>query len=110
MDIRYLIAQINGGLPDGFVRPAILDADLPECRMKRCRKKVAVKHDGTPAHACSGCLARRAASCRRRRRALVAQCRSPLHLPIRTRAGSTREWGRRAKVDHDGCRERFPHV
>ena len=71
MDIQFLIAQINGKLPDGFVRPAILDAALPECKMKRCRRKVAVKRDGTPAHACSGCLARRAASCRRRRRALV---------------------------------------
>ena len=73
MDIRFLVAQINGKLPDGFVRPANLDAGLPECRMKGCRKKVAFKRDGTPAHVCSGCLARRAASCRRRRRALVAQ-------------------------------------
>ena len=73
MDIQFLIAQLNGKLPDGFVRPAILDTGLPECKMKRCRNKVAIKRDGTPAHACESCLKRRAKSCRRRRKALAAE-------------------------------------
>ena len=73
MDIQFLIAQINGKLPEGFVRPAILETGLATCQHRRCKRKVAIKKDGTPAKACDRCLARRAASCRRRRKILVAQ-------------------------------------
>ena len=72
MDLSLLIAQWSGQLPEGFIRPAMLETSLPLCKHKRCGNKVAVKHDGTPAHACQRCLDRRAASCRRRRAALVA--------------------------------------
>ncbi len=72
MDPSILIAHWSGRLPKGFVPPAVADKNLPTCRHKRCRNKVAVKRDGTPAHACQRCLDRRAASCRRRRAALVA--------------------------------------
>ena len=72
MDLQTLVAQWSGRLPDGFVRPAILDTGLPECKHRRCHNKVAIKRDGTQAHACQRCLTRRAASCRRRRKALVA--------------------------------------
>ncbi len=72
MDLQTLVAQWSGKLPDGFVRPAILDTGLPECKHRRCRNKVAIKRDGSPAHACQPCLTRRATSCRRRRKALVA--------------------------------------
>ena len=84
MDIRFLFAQINGKPPEDFVRPAILDAGLPECKiLKRCRNKVAIKRDGTPAHACNRCLERRAESCRRRRKALIAEggCRRCAYRP-----------------------------
>ena len=84
MDIRFLIAQVNGKPPEGFVRPSILDDGLPECKiLKRCRNKVAIKRDGTPAHACSRCLERRAESCRRRREALIAEggCRRCAYRP-----------------------------
>ena len=83
MDIRFLIAQINGKPPEGFVRPAVLETGLPECRiLKRCRNKVAIKRDGTPARAWERCLARRAAS-RRRRKALSAEggCRRCAYRP-----------------------------
>ncbi len=73
MDLSLLIAQRSGQLPEGFIRPAILENGLPVCKHKRCRNQVAVKRDGTPAHACQRCLDRRAASCRRRRAALVAE-------------------------------------
>ena len=73
MDMQLLIAQWSGTSRPGFVRPAILDTGLPRCQHKRCSRKVAIKKDGTPAKACSRCLTRRAASCRRRRTALVAQ-------------------------------------
>ena len=73
MDLSLLIAQWSGQLPEGFIRPAILENGLPVCKHKRCRNKVAIKRDGTPAHACQRCLDRRAASCRRRRAALVAK-------------------------------------
>ena len=73
MDLSLLIAQWSGQLPEGFVRPAIPDTDLPVCKHKRCRNKVAIKRDGTPAHACQHCLDRRARSCKRRRASLVAE-------------------------------------
>ena len=73
MDPNVLIALWSGKLPDAFVPPAILDEDLPTCKHRRCHNKVAVKRDGAPAHACQRCLDRRAASCRRRRRALAAE-------------------------------------
>ena len=83
MDLQLLIAQWTGALPPGFVRPAMSDTALPECSHRRCRNKVAIKRDGTPAHACQPCLARRAASCRRRRKALVATggCRRCAYRP-----------------------------
>ena len=73
MVLQLLIAQWSGALPPGFVRPASLQTGLAECAMKRCRNKVAIKRDGTPAHACQPCLDRRARSCKRRRAALVAE-------------------------------------
>ena len=73
MELQTLIAQWSGRLPEGFVPPAAHGRELPTCRHTRCRNKVAVKRDGTPAHACQRCLDRRAASCRRRRAALVAE-------------------------------------
>ena len=73
MDLPTLVAQWSGKLPEGFVSPAILQTSAPECSLKRCRRPAAVKKDGTFAHACAPCLARRAASCRRRRAALSAE-------------------------------------
>ena len=74
MDLQLLIAQWSGKLPEGFVRPASLKTGLAQCAMKqRCRNKVAIKSDGTPARACQPCLDRRARSCKRRRAALVAE-------------------------------------
>ena len=74
MDLPTLIFQWSGKLPEGFVPPAILRRNPPpECSLKRCRRPVAVKKDGTFAHACQPCLDRRAASCRRRRAALAAE-------------------------------------
>ena len=73
MDPQLLIAQWSGKLPEGFVRPAGVQTGLAECKHKRCRNKVAIKIDGTPAHACQNCLDRRARSCKRRRAALVAE-------------------------------------
>ena len=52
MALQLLIAQWSGKLPEGFVRPASLQTGLAECKHKRCRNKVAIKRDGTPAHAC----------------------------------------------------------
>ncbi|MYE01217.1 MAG: hypothetical protein F4Y03_08040 [Alphaproteobacteria bacterium] len=73
MELQTLIAQWSGKLPPGFVPPPRLETGLAECGHKRCRNKVAIKRDGTPAHACQKCLDRRARSCKRRRAALVAE-------------------------------------
>ena len=74
MDLELLIAQWSGKLPEGFVPPAALRrTPTQECSHMRCHRPVAIKKDGTPAKACERCLARRAASCRRRRAALVAE-------------------------------------
>ncbi len=72
MDLQLLIAQWSGALPPGFVRPAILATGLATCCHRRCKNKVAIKKNGEPATACASCLARRARSCKRRRKALVA--------------------------------------
>ena len=34
MDLSLLIDQWSGKLPEGFVRPAILETDLPVCKHK----------------------------------------------------------------------------
>ena len=73
MDLPLLIAQWSGQLPPGFVRPPSLAGTAPTCSMKRCRKPVAIKKNGEYAKCCQPCLDRRAASCRRRRKALTAQ-------------------------------------
>ena len=73
MDLPTLIAQWSGALPPGFVQPAIAEAELATCCHRRCKNKVAIKKNGEPATACQRCLDRRSASCRRRRRALVAE-------------------------------------
>ena len=73
MDMQLLIAQRSGTSTPGFVRPAILDTGLATCQHRRCKRKVAIKKDGTPAKACARCLSRRAESCRRRRAALAAE-------------------------------------
>ncbi len=73
VDLDTLIAHWSGTLPPGFVRPAIPEADLATCVHRRCKRKVAIKKDGTPAKSCQRCLDRRAASCRRRRAALAAE-------------------------------------
>ena len=73
MDLQLLIAQSSGATSRGFVRPAILDTGLATCCHRRCKRKVALKRDGTPATACQRCLNRRAQSCPRRRAALLAE-------------------------------------
>ena len=73
MDIDILIAQWSGRLPPGFVPPAVMRREPPRCVQPRCRKPAAVKDNGEFAKSCSGCLARRARSCKRRRAALVAE-------------------------------------
>ena len=72
MDLSTLVAHWTGQLPPGFVLPAIAHT-LPTCRHTRCKRKVAIKKDGTPAKSCQRCLDRRAASCRRRRATLTAE-------------------------------------
>ena len=73
MDTELLVAQWSGQLPPGFLHPAERPDALPTCSQRRCRNKVAIKANGEPARSCARCLTRRAASCRRRRAALVAE-------------------------------------
>ena len=73
MDLQPLIAQWSGSLRPGFVRPPPLGGTAPTCSMKRCRKPAAIKKNGEYAKCCQPCLDRRAASCRRRRKALTAR-------------------------------------
>ena len=113
MDLPTLITQWSGKLPPGFVPPATRQTGLAECVHKRCRNKVAIKSDGTPAHACQNCLDRRARSCKRRRAALVAEggcCRCAYRnrlasdfLPRGPRPGTRAEALRRPRR---GCHRR----
>ena len=68
MDLDTLIARWSGTVP-----PNVRTEGTDRCAQPRCRGKVAIKSDGTPAKSCSRCLKRRAASCRRRRAALTAE-------------------------------------
>ena len=73
MDLETLIAHWSGRLPPGFVPHAVI-RDKPEpCSQPRCRRPCARKPDGGWYKSCQPCLDRRAASCRRRRAALVAE-------------------------------------
>ena len=59
MDLQLLIARWSGA-PPARLRPApVLQTGLAECQHRRCRRKVAIKRDGTPARACQRCLAGR---------------------------------------------------
>ncbi|MCY3595852.1 MAG: hypothetical protein OXG71_00210 [Rhodospirillales bacterium] len=72
MDLQTLIAHWSGQVPPGFVPHAALGK--PEtCVQPRCNKPRALKANGQLAKSCSGCLARRARSCKRRRAALTAE-------------------------------------
>ena len=78
MNIDHMLAQLRGDLP-----ATVAASDLPTCVQKRCPNPVAIKKDGTPAKSCQQCLDRRAASCKRRRVALVAEggCRRCAYRP-----------------------------
>ena len=73
MELDTFIAQWSGKLPPDFVPQAILRDEPEECSQPRCRGKRARKPDGGWYASCRSCLDRRAASCRRRRAALVAE-------------------------------------
>ena len=74
MDLETLIAQWSGKLPPGFVPHAVVIRAEPEpCSQPRCRRPRARKADGGWYKSCQPCRDRRAASCRRRRAALVAE-------------------------------------
>ena len=73
MDLQTLVAQWSGKLPAGFVPPAILRRDPPQCVQPRCRKPASLEANGEYAKSCESCRIRRAKSCKRRRAALVAE-------------------------------------
>ena len=73
MELSTLIAQWSGKLPPGFEPQAVLRDQPEECSQPRCKRKRAPKPDGGWYASCQPCLDRRAASCRRRRAALVAE-------------------------------------
>ena len=73
MELKTLIAQWSGKLPPGFVPQAVLRDEPEECSQPRCRRKRAPNPDRGWYASCQPCLDRRAASCRRRRAALVAE-------------------------------------
>ena len=73
MDLSTLVAQWSGKLPPGFVPPAVMLREPPQCVQPRCRKPCAIKANGEWARSCQQCLDRRATSCRRRRSALSAE-------------------------------------
>ena len=73
MELQTLIAQWSGKLPPGFVPPAVMRREPPQCVQPRCRRPASLKPDGEYAKSCEPCRIRRAKSCKRRRAALVAQ-------------------------------------
>ena len=73
MDLSTLIAEWSGKLPPGFVPPAAMRREPPQCVQPRCRKPASLKANGEYAKSCESCRIRRAKSCKRRRAALVAE-------------------------------------
>ena len=73
MNLDHLLAQLRGTLPADVPHPESFNQARPTCVQRGCRKPVDVKKNGEYARSCSRCLRRRARSCRRRRKALVAQ-------------------------------------
>ena len=73
MDLATLIAHWSGKVPPGFVPHAVMRRQPPRCVQPRCRKPAAIKDNGEYAKSCVDCLSRRARSCRRWRKILVAQ-------------------------------------
>ena len=73
MELSTLIARWSGKLPPGFVPQAVLRDEPPRCAQPRCSKPASRKPDGGYWKSCDSCRTRRAASCKRRRAALVAE-------------------------------------
>ena len=73
MDLQTLAAQWSGKVPDGFVPPAVVRHEPPQCVQPRCRQPASLKANGEYARSCESCPIRRAKSCKRRRAALVAE-------------------------------------
>ena len=72
MDLDTLIAQWSGKAPPGFVPHAVIRQEPPTCVRPRCQRPASLKSNGDYAKSCEPCRIRRAKSCRRRRKALVA--------------------------------------
>jgi len=73
MNLDHMLAQLRGTFAADVPHPESFSQARPKCVQRGCRKPVAIKKNGEYARSCSGCLRRRARSCRRRRRALAAQ-------------------------------------
>ena len=73
MKLDLMLAQLRGTLPSDVLQPDSLPEHWPNCVQRRCRRPAAIKKNGEPAKSCQACLDRRAASCRRRRKALIAE-------------------------------------
>ena len=73
MNLDHMLAQLRGTLSADVPHPESFSQERPRCSQRRCRKPVHIKKNGEYAKSCAGCLARRAASCRRRRAALGAE-------------------------------------
>ena len=73
MNLDHMLAQLRGTLPADVPHPVSFSQERPTCSQRRCRKPVHIKKNGEYAKSCRSCLQRRARSCRRRRKALIAQ-------------------------------------
>ena len=71
MNLDHMLAQLRGTLPADVPHPDSFSQARPNCVQRGCSKPVAIKKNGEYARSCSGCLRRRARSCRRRRKALA---------------------------------------
>ena len=73
MNLDHMLAQLRGTLPAAVPHPESFSQEAPRCVQRGCTRPASIKADGEYAKSCKPCRIRRAKSCKRRRKALIAQ-------------------------------------
>ena len=83
MNLDHMLAQLRGTLAADVPHPDSFSQEAPRCVQRGCNRPASIKDNGEYAKSCKPCRIRRAKSCKRRRKALIAQggCRRCAYRP-----------------------------